>query len=122
MKMPFELFVSLRYLRSKKRYGTVSLNTFISVAGVVIGVATSIITISVMTGFQGYFRDKILSAISHVVVMDFSGKGVKNPQELQTSVERIPHVVATTPFIINQVMLAANERVQGVVVRGIIPG
>ncbi|MDA8098592.1 MAG: lipoprotein-releasing ABC transporter permease subunit, partial [Nitrospiraceae bacterium] len=121
MKLPFEIFVSLRYLRSKKRYGTVSLNTFISIAGVVIGVATSIITLSVMTGFQGYFRDKILSAISHVVVMDFSGKGVKDSAELEAKVEGVPHVVATTPFIISQVMLSSNERVQGVVVRGIDP-
>src|SRR5512135_1435112 len=121
MRSPFEIFVSLRYLRSKKRYGTVSLNTFISIAGVVIGVATSIITLSVMTGFQGYFRDKILSAISHVVVMDFSGKGVKDPAELEAKVEGVPHVVATTPFIISQVMLSSNERVQGVVVRGIDP-
>ena len=121
MKFPFEIFVSLRYLRSKKRYGTISLNTFISIAGVVIGVATSIITLSVMTGFQGYFRDKILSAISHVVVMDYTNKGVQDAGALQSKVERVPHVTATTPFIINQVMLAANERVQGVVVRGIDP-
>ena len=121
MKFPFELFVSLRYLRSKKRYGTISLNTFISIAGVVIGVATSIITLSVMTGFQGYFRDKILSAISHVVVMDFSNKGVQDAADLQKKVKGVAHVTATTPFIINQVMLAANERVQGVVVRGIDP-
>jgi lipoprotein-releasing system permease protein len=121
MKLPFEIFVSLRYLKSKKRYGTISLNTFVSIAGVVIGVATSIITLSVMTGFQGYFREKILSAISHVVVLDYSGKGVRAEESLQKRVERIPHVAATTPFIINQVMLAANERVQGVVVRGIDP-
>lgn len=121
MKLPFELFVSFRYLRSKKRYGTVSLNTFISIAGVVIGVATSIITLSVMTGFQGYFRDKILSAISHVVVMEFSSNGIRDVQDLQRKVAKVPHVIATTPFIISQVMLAANERVQGVVVRGIDP-
>ena len=121
MRFPFELFISLRYLRSKKRYGTVSLNTFISVAGVVIGVATSIITLSVMTGFQSYFRDKILSAISHVVVMDYGSSGVRDEERLQREVEGVPHVVATTPFIISQVMLAANERVQGVVVRGIDP-
>ena len=121
MKLPFELFISLRYLRSKKRYRTVSLNTFISIAGVMIGVATSIITLSVMTGFQGYFRDKILSAISHVVVMEYAGKGVLDQGELQAKVERVPHVTATTPFIINQVMLASRDRVQGVVVRGIDP-
>jgi lipoprotein-releasing system permease protein len=121
MKLPFELFISLRYLKSKRRYRTVSLNTFISIAGVVIGVATSIMTLSVMTGFQGYFRDKILSAISHVVVMEYAGKGVQDKKELQEKVAQVPHVTATTPFIISQVMLAARERVQGVVVRGIDP-
>ena len=87
----------------------------------VIGVATSIITLAVMTGFQGYFRDKILSAISHVVVMEYSGEGVKDLKALQEKVSKVPHVKATTPFIINQVMLTTKDRVQGVVVRGIDP-
>jgi lipoprotein-releasing system permease protein len=122
MKTPYEIFVSLRYLRTKKRYGTVSLNTFISIAGVVIGVATSIITLSVMTGFQGYFRDKILSAIPHIVVMEYSGSGIEDPGALQKKVDRVAHVQATTPFTISQAMLTSKDRVQGVVVRGINPG
>jgi lipoprotein-releasing system permease protein len=121
MNTPYEIFISLRYLRTKKRYGTVSLNTFISIAGVVIGVATSIITLSVMTGFQGYFRDKILSAIPHVVVMEYSGVGIKDTGSLQEKIGRVPHVVATTPFTISQAMLTSRDRVQGVVVRGIDP-
>lgn len=121
MKIPYEIFVSLRYLKTKKRYGTVSLNTFISIAGVVIGVATSIITLSVMTGFQGYFRDKILSAMPHIMVMEFSGSGVKDEKALQEKVEKVPHVKATTPFIYGQSMLTTRERMQGVVVRGINP-
>jgi lipoprotein-releasing system permease protein len=122
MKTPYEIFVSLRYLKTKKRYGTVSLNTFISIAGVVIGVATSIITLSVMTGFQGYFREKILSAIPHIVVMEYSGVGVKDEKALQEKINRVPHVIATTPFTINQAMLTSKDRVQGVVVRGVDPG
>ncbi len=121
MKTPYEIFVSLRYLKTKKRYGTVSLNTFISIAGVVIGVATSIITLSVMTGMQGYFRDKILSAVPHVVVMEYTGGGASDTKALETKVAGVSHVVATTPFIINQAMLSAKDRVQGVVVRGIDP-
>jgi lipoprotein-releasing system permease protein len=121
MKIPYEIFVSLRYLKTKKRHGTVSLNTFISIAGVVIGVATSIITLSVMTGFQGYFRDKILSAISHVVVMEYSGAGVKDIKTLEEKIGRVSQVKATTPFIISQAMLTNRDRVQGVVVRGIDP-
>ena len=121
MKIPYEIFVSLRYLKTKKRYGTVSLNTFISIAGVVIGVATSIITLAVMTGFQGYFRDKILSAMPHIVVMEYTGTGVKDEQALKEKVERVAHVKATTPFIYSQSMLTTKERMQGVVVRGIDP-
>ncbi len=121
MKLPYEIFISLRYLKTKKRYGTVSLNTFISIAGVVIGVATSIITLAVMTGFQGYFRDKILSALPHIVVMEFTGTGVKDQQSLQDKVEKVPHVLATTPFIYGQSMLTTQDRMQGVVVRGIDP-
>lgn len=122
MKTPYEIFVSLRYLKTKKRYGTVSLNTFISIAGVTIGVATSIITLSVMSGFQGYFRDKILSAIPHIMVMDYTGAGVQDEKALQTLINRVPHVQATTPFTISQAMLTSKDRVQGVVVRGINPG
>jgi lipoprotein-releasing system permease protein len=121
MKFPFEIFVSLRYLKTKKRYGTISLNTFISIAGVVIGVATSIITLAVMTGFQGYFRDKILSAMPHIVVLEFSGAGVKDEKSLEAKVDKVPDVVATTPFIYAQSMVTTRERMQGVVVRGIDP-
>ncbi len=121
MKIPYEIFISLRYLKTKKRYGTISLNTFISVAGVVIGVATSIITLAVMTGFQGYFRDKILSAMPHIVVMEYTGTGVKDESTLHEKVSRVPHVKAITPFIYSQSMLTTRERMQGVVVRGIDP-
>jgi lipoprotein-releasing system permease protein len=122
MKTPYEIFVSLRYLKTKKRYGTISLNTFISIAGVVIGVATSIITMAVMTGFQDYFRDRILSALPHIVVMEMSGNGVKNDRALQEKIEKVPQVMAATPFIYGQSMVATKERMQGVVVRGIDPG
>jgi len=121
MKIPYEIFISLRYLKTKKRYGTISLNTFISIAGVVIGVATSIITLAVMTGFQDYFRDRILSALPHIVVMEFSGNGVKNDKTLEEKIDKLPHVTATTPFIYGQSMVATKERMQGVVVRGIDP-
>ena len=75
-----------------------------------------------MSGFQGYFRDKILSAIPHIMVMDYSGNGVQDEKALQKQIEQVPHVQATTPFTISQAMLTSKDRVQGVVVRGINPG
>src|SRR5512146_2126033 len=104
MNLPYEIFISLRYLKTKKRYGTISLNTFISIAGVVIGVATSIITLAVMTGFQGYFRDKILSAMPHIVVLEFTGTGMKDEKAVEEKIKKVRHVTATTPFIYAQSM------------------
>jgi lipoprotein-releasing system permease protein len=37
--LPFEIFVGLRYLRAKRRNRTISLNTFVSIAGITLGVA-----------------------------------------------------------------------------------
>ena len=43
-RLPYELFIALRYLRAKKRHKAVSLNTFISIGGVTLGVAALIAT------------------------------------------------------------------------------
>jgi len=87
---------------------------------VVIGVATSIITLAVMTGFQGYFRDKILSAMPHIVVMEYTGAGVKDVESLRDKVARVPHVKATTPFVYGQSMVttrsACRELLSGVLI------
>ena len=53
MTVPYEIFIGLRYLRAKRRNRTISLNTFVSIAGITLGVAALIGTVGIMTGF-GY--------------------------------------------------------------------
>ena len=64
----YELFISRRYLRAKRKQSFISLITVISVGGVAIGVAALIIVISVMTGFRDDLQGKILGAHAHLVV------------------------------------------------------
>ena len=66
--MSYELFVSLRHLKSKRTQKFISLNTWISVGGVALGVMALIVVIAVMSGFGKDLRDKILGTNSHVVV------------------------------------------------------
>ena len=54
--MNFELFVSLRYLLAKRRQTFISLITFISIAGVAVGVTALIVVLAVMNGFQDDLR------------------------------------------------------------------
>lgn len=68
--MRFEAFIAGRYLRGKRRNRFVSLITFISVAGVAVGVMALIVVMSVMTGFDEALRETIIGNRSGLVVQD----------------------------------------------------
>ncbi len=118
--MPLPLFIALRYLRAKKRHKALSVNTVISVVGVMCGVAALIATMAVMTGAMEEIRDKILGTNSHLVVTHRAG-AFEGYRAVNSQVERRADVVAATPFIYGQAMLTSEFGVQGVVLRGIDP-
>ena len=62
---PHELFVGLRYLRAKRRTRFVSFITLISLLGIALGVAALIVILSVMNGFEGELRNRLLSMSAH---------------------------------------------------------
>jgi lipoprotein-releasing system permease protein len=115
--MSFEFFISLRYLRAKRKQIFVSIITFISVAGIFLGVAALIIVLAVMNGFETDLRNKILGINSHVVLMQYSG-AMKDYQKVMNEVEQVEGVVASTPFIFSQAMLRNEGRTSGVILRG----
>ncbi|MFQ5509376.1 MAG: ABC transporter permease [Leptospirillia bacterium] len=118
--MPFTLHIALRYLRARKRHRALSVNTVISVVGVMFGVAALIATLAVMNGAMEEIRDKILGTNSHVVVSHVSGAFGDYPARV-AEVATTPEVVAATPFIYGQAMLTSEFGVQGVILRGIDP-
>ncbi len=71
--MSYELDISIRYIRSKKRQRFISVITLLSIIGITVGVMALIIVLSVMTGFEDDLRNKILGTNANVVVMKFSG-------------------------------------------------
>ena len=121
MPLPYEIFVGLRYLRAKRRNRTISLNTFVSVAGITLGVAALIGTVGIMTGFKEDIQAKILGTTAHIVVQDRTKDVMSNYDATTRQVETVPDVVAATPFILKQVMLTTPGSAQGVVIRGIDP-
>jgi lipoprotein-releasing system permease protein len=119
--LPYEVFVGLRYLRAKRRNRTISLNTFVSVAGITMGVAALIGTLGIMTGFKEDLQAKILGTTSHIVVHDRTRDGMLDYEAQVKKVEQVPHVLAATPFVFRQVLLTSESAVQGIVLRGIDP-
>jgi lipoprotein-releasing system permease protein len=121
MALPYEIFVGLRYLRAKRRNRTISLNTFVSIAGITLGVAALIGTVGIMTGFKEDIQAKILGTTAHIIVQDRMKDGMADYDSVATRVQEVPDVVAATPFVLKQVLLTSQTGVQGIVIRGIDP-
>ncbi len=116
--MPYELFISLRYLKARRKQAFVSVISFISISGVAIGVMALIIVLGVMTGFSDDLRTKILGAKSHLVVYQL-GAGMPDYREIIKELTSIPGVVAATPAMLNQVMISSPSNTVGPMIKGI---
>src|ERR1041385_996617 len=101
-RMPFELFLALRYLRPKRTF--VSVITLISGIGVTLGVAVLIIVISVMTGFDQQLRERILGFEAHIKVFKHDD-AMTNYVSVMRQVSSNAHVKAVAPFLLGRVMI-----------------
>ncbi len=117
--MRYPLFIALRYLKGGRGNPFLSVITLISITGVTLGVAALIITLSVMNGFHEDLRDKIVGTNAHLVILKEGAEGLANYKELGRRVERMDHVLATSPFIFGQAMIRSSTSSLGVVIRGI---
>jgi len=115
-----ELFVGLRYLRARRRTRFVSFITFISLAGVALGVAALIVILSVMNGFEGELRDRLLSMTAHGRVSASSGP-LADWRAVVDRVTRDPGVVAAAPVVEMEGMIRTGRSLTGVLVHGVIP-
>ncbi len=117
---PVELFVGLRYLRAKRRTRFVSFITLISLLGIALGVAALIVILSVMNGFEGELRTRLLSMSAHGSV---TGRGGVTPnwQELVADISAEPGVVAAAPFVQMEGMIQSRGDLFAVLVHGVNP-
>jgi lipoprotein-releasing system permease protein len=118
--MSYELFISLRYLRAKRKQTFISVISFISVAGVTLGVAALILVLAVMTGFTDGVRQQILGNVPHVLAQRF-GEGLVDHQAFVEQAEKTPHVVSVSPYVAKEAMLVSRGNVAAVSIKGIEP-
>ena len=106
-RLPFELFLALRYLRPKRTF--VSVITLISILGVALGVAVLIIVISVMSGFDHDLRGKILGFNAHLTVTQVNAATgtttvMKNYPDVAAEIAANKNVRGDSPFVMGPVL------------------
>ena len=120
MNLPYQLFIALRYLRSKKKHKGISVNTLISVGGVAVGVMALLVVLSVMSGFHEDLQKKILGVNAHMVIISYKGI-ITDYKDVNEGLKNDKDIIASAPFILGQVMVAYGKRAHGVYLRGINP-
>jgi lipoprotein-releasing system permease protein len=125
-----ELFIALRYLKAKRKGLFAVVTTSIGVAGVTVGVAALITTLSVMNGFQTDIQKKIVGAQAHITIYGVNmpptgiGAGQTVPPaseyaQVRDVVSADPDVAATAPFVLGQAILTHQNRSIGLILKGL---
>jgi lipoprotein-releasing system permease protein len=123
---PYEWQIGWRYVRAGRtgrRNGFISFISAISMAGIALGVAALIVVLSVMNGFQKEVRDRMLSVIAHVEIVDSAGNALPDWRATaQAARAAAPDQVrGAAPFVSAQVLVARGDEMRGALVRGIVP-
>jgi len=134
MFLPVSFFIGLRYSRSQSRTGFVSFITFFSIAGILLGVASLITVVSVMNGFEGELKKRILGVVPHVVVsykktavnqQSTTLKKSEYPmfdwQEQRELLLKQKHVNQVTPFLESEALIQSASQLKGIMLLGILP-
>ena len=115
-----ELFVGLRYLRAKRRTRFVSFITLISLLGIALGVAALIVILSVMNGFEGELRTRLLSMSAHGYVTG-SRQITEDWRSLVDDIVAEPGIAAAAPFVEMEGMIQSGRALEAVLVHGVDP-
>lgn len=117
MSIAFEITMAACYLRAKNARFC-SITTLFSIIGIALGVATLIVVMSVMNGFRAKLLDSILGIDGHINVY-FDRNINSDYYAVSKSIERIPGILKATPMTNDQVIIVANGKIAGSVVRGV---
>jgi lipoprotein-releasing system permease protein len=117
----FEMFVAVRYLLAKRKQAFISLISFTSVIGVMVGVMAVLIAMALMTGLQKELRERIVGSTAHVYVIKL-GEGITDvPAEVE-KLKNVPRVIGAAPAVIGKGLLTSGVSTQSAVtMKGIDP-
>ena len=115
---PFEWMIALRYLRARRAKSFVSVIAGFSFAGIMLGVATLIVVMSVMNGFHLELMSKIIGINGHIFL-----QGVETPlndyDAVIKRVEQVPGVTLVIPMVEGAAGVSSPYQQSGALVRGI---
>ena len=119
--MKFTLFIALRYLFSKRKQTFISVISAVSILGITIGVASLVIALALVSGFQGEIQGKVLRATSAIMASPVSSRGIEDWKELCHRLEKFSFVKRAYPQAIIQALASSEYDIKPIMLRGLDP-
>ena len=117
--MPYEVFLALRYLRSRHKRGLARVTAIAAVLGIGMGVAALIVALALSNGFRDEMRDKILQGTSHISVVRADGRAIDNYSDLANRLRQLDGVVTSSPTTYDGAIARGPNDTGYAVIRGI---
>jgi len=120
--LSLEWFIAKRFLQAHRRSGFLSFISSFAIAGITLGTAALIITLSVLAGFEREIKEKVIGFTAHIQVFGFQNKPLTGYQRSIEDVEnKLPGIKGISPFVAKEAMIRSKEAVDGVFLKGIDP-
>ncbi len=117
---PVSFFIGLRYLRGRSGDRFSRFVSYMSTAGITVGVMALITVMSVMNGFEQQLKDRILGVLPQAVVTTADGR-VPLSEQIPTALKQLPHVTKVTAITRGETIIqSANSLAAGMMI-GIEP-
>lgn len=118
--MSYKLFIAKKFISPRKSSGFITFITLISIIGVAIGVASLIIAVSVLSGFEKEITERAVSLSSHIQITSFKQEGIRDYnlviKEITDSLSLIESVV---PYFQKEAVIKYKDKTEGIIVKGI---
>ena len=114
-----ERMIAFRYIKSRRVEGFISISAWFSLLGIMLGVATLIVVMSVMNGFRTELVERILGINGHLIIYSKNEGRIFNYNKIINNISDTPNVVAVTPHLQGQALAQNKNSVSGVIIRGV---
>jgi lipoprotein-releasing system permease protein len=117
--MPYELFLALRYLYSRRRRPMARVTALAAITGIACGVAALIVALALANGFRDEMRDKILRGTAHITLTRRDGEPVTNWRTVVSRVKGVEGVRDAAPTTYDGALLSGSQSSSYAVLRGV---
>lgn len=117
--MDVTLRIAARYLRTRRTTGFITLLAWISILGVMIGVAALVVVPAVMNGFETEVRDRIAGTNAHVLLLSYEDQGILDTTRVMARLRARRDVLGVSPFIYAKALITRQGIADGIIVKGV---